>query len=370
MRSRKLRVRGIAAVVAALTLAIVAAPAGADPSDFPGRQVVQHNLVSDIPGLADLTEPALVNPWGLAQSPTSPTWVSDNGTNLSTLYRGDGVVAPPSIVPLQVQTSAGGPTGIVFNPTSQFVVDDGAGHSGPAIFIFAHLSGDITGWNPTVPPPVPPATASTVAQPAAHTEGAVYTGLAIDPGENPKLFGANFAAGTIDVFDGAFQPVHMDGAFVDPNLPEGYSPFNVTVLNGKVYVAYAKVHTATGEEEAGPGLGYVDVFTTAGELRQRLVSQGRLNAPWGMVIAPEGFGSLAGDLLVGNFGNGRINAFDLRTGTYHGTLRRPEGGPVEIEGLWGLAFGNGTTAATTTLLFAAGIEDETHGLYGALVPAS
>jgi len=366
MRTKAPIVRVLAPLAVAAAIAIFAAPAGAFP-DFPGHQVVQHNLVSDLPGVADLQDTSLVNPWGLAQGPTSPTWVADNGTSLSTLYAGDTVVAPPSIIGLTVHITGTGPTGTVFNPTGQFLVNDGAGHSATALFIFAHLSGDITGWNPTVPPPP----TSTVAQPAVHTAGAVYTGLALVPGDVPQLLAANFAAGTIDVFDGSFQPVHTAGALVDPTLPAGYSPFNVAFLDGKVYVAYAKVDPATHEEQAGSGLGIVDVYDTAGHLMNRIVDTGRrLNAPWGMAIAPANFGSLGGDLLVGNFGNGRINAFDTTTGNYHGTLRNPDGGPVVIEKLWGIMFGNGTTAATNTLLFAAGIDDEAHGLYGALTPKS
>jgi len=342
---------------------LTAAPASAGQSHR--NEFRRHNLVSDLAGKADLTDASLVNPWGLAQGPTTPVWVADNGTNVATLYRGDNIVAPVTKVGLTVGIPGDGPTGQVFNPTSGFVVDDHAGHSGPALFIFDSESGDITGWNPAVPPPVP----STSAQPAAHVAGAIYKGLALaSVGSSPYLYAANFHAGTIDVFDATFHLVHLDGSFRDPHLPHGYAPFNVAFLDGRLYVSYAVQDADAEDEVAGLGRGIVDVFDTSGHFQRRLVNHGLLNAPWGMAIAPAGFGPFAGDLLVGNFGNGRIHAYDAKTGHLRGTLRDGTLHAIAIDGLWGLMFGNGTTAAPTTLLFSAGIDDEQHGLFGAITP--
>lgn len=351
-----------AAVVASVAAVTLPTATAAQPSAV--TRYAEHDLVSDIAGRADLVDPSLVNPWGLAQSPISPVWVANNHSNTATIYRGDAVVGPPSIVPFFVSVPGDGPTGQVFNPTSGFVVSDGAGHSGPALFLFDSESGDITGWSPAVPPPAP----STHAQPAAHVDGAIYKGLALATvGTASYLYAANFHTGGIDVFDSSFHRVLFPaGAFSDPNLPFRFAPFNVAALNGELFVAYAKQDAAKTDEVAGPGVGVVDVFDTTGHLLRRLVSHGALNAPWGMAIAPAGFGTLSGDLLVGNFGNGRINAYDPTTGAWHGALKGTNGRPLAIAGLWALMFGNGTTASTTSLLFTAGIDNESHGLYGAI----
>jgi uncharacterized protein (TIGR03118 family) len=356
---------GLAAALVVTAMA-VATPAGAQGDRQPGFTV--HNLVSDQQGVADIVDPSLVNAWGMSQSPTSPVWVSNNGTNTATLYSGDGVVGPVTKVPLTVAVPGDGVTGQVFNPTNDFVVSDGAGHSGPAFFIFDGESGDITGWNPNVPPPPP----STTAQPATQVPGAIYKGLAIaSVFGHSRLYAANFHAGTIDVFDANFHQIPLPRfLFHDFALPAGYAPFNVAAFGDRIYVAYAKQDADAEDEVAGPGFGFVDVYTTTGFFLRRLVSRGQLNAPWGMAIAPAGFGPLGGDLLVGNFGNGRIHAYDPRTGRFEGTLRDEQHHPVEIDGLWALMFGNGTTAATDTLLFTAGPDDEAHGLYGTIRAAS
>jgi uncharacterized protein (TIGR03118 family) len=301
----------------------------------------------------------------MSQGPTTPVWVSDNGMNVTTLYRGDGVVGPVAKVPLTVTIPGDGPTGQVFNPTTGFVVSDGNGHSGPALFIFASESGDITGWNPNVPPPMP----STQAQGAVHTPDAVYKGLAMATlNGSSMLYAANFRSGHIDVFDDAFKPFTTPGNFRDPHLPKGYAPFNVAAMNGKLFVTFAQQDSAKHDEVDGQGKGFLDVFDTAGHFLRRLVTRGQLNAPWGMTMAPDGFGQFSGDLLVGNFGDGRIFAYDL-DGHLQGALRNAKNQRIVVDGLWGLMFGNGTTASNTTLLFSAGPDGENHGLFGTITVA-
>jgi len=367
MSSKFVRAFGVATVAVVGTAMVVASPASANNPQ--PNAYVQHNLVSDVSGMADLTDPSLVNPWGLAQGPNTPAWVADNGTNVATLYRGDGVIGPLQKVPLTVTIPGGGPTGQVFNPTSGFVVEDGNGHSGPAAFIFDSESGDITGWNPAVPPATPPAV-STQAWNGVHVDGAIYKGLALaTSGNAPFLYAANFHAATIDVFDATFKQVHLDGKFKDPHLPKHYAPFNIALLNEKLYVSYAQQDADAEDEIAGFGRGIVDVFDTAGHFDRRLISFGHLNAPWGMTMAPDDFGKFSGDLLVGNFGNGRIHAYDAKTGRFKGTLKDASQKPIVIDGLWGLMVGNGTSASTSAVLFSAGINDESHGLYGTIMTA-
>jgi uncharacterized protein (TIGR03118 family) len=336
---------------------------GTAHADGIGR-FAEHDLVSDVAGRADIQDTNLVNAWGMAQGPTSPVWVAANHTNVATLYSGDGVTGPPTKLPLVVSVPGDGVTGQVFNPTTGFVVDDGAGHSGAALFLFDSESGDVTGWSPGVPPPPP----STKAQPAAHVDGAVFKGLAMATTQSGKdrLYAADFHHGRIQVFDNTFKHLDLDGAFVDRQLPDGYAPFNVAAIGGNLYVAYAKQDSAKVDEVAGAGKGFVDLYDPAGHLLRRLISHGALNAPWGMTIAPDGFGDLGGALLVGNFGDGRINAYNATTGKFLGTLRKRNGHAVQIEGLWALMFGNGTTADTNTLLFSAGPANESHGLFGAI----
>jgi uncharacterized protein (TIGR03118 family) len=351
--------RGLVAIAAAGLLGITwAGTAGAT-----GHRFVEHDLVSDVAGRADITDHALVNAWGMAQGPTTPIWVAANGTNKAALYTGDGVGAPVSKVPLTVRVPGDGVTGQVFNGTSGFVVSDGQGHSGPALFIFDSESGDVTGWNPAVPPPAP----STKAQRGTHVNGAIFKGLAIaQRGASTFLYAADFHNGKIDVFNSSYHLVQLGGPFVDPNLPKGYAPFNITALDGKLFVSYAVQDADREDEVAGLGKGIVDVFDTGGHFIHRLVSHGQLNAPWGMAIAPSGFGGLGGALLVGNFGDGRIHAYDAHTGAPLGTLRRPNGHAVVIDGLWALMFGNGSSAGTRSLMFSAGPNDESHGLFGSI----
>ena len=311
-----------------------------------------------MPGLAQFTDPDLVNPWGLAASSTSPWWVANNETATSTLYNGSGVKQA------LVVTTQTGPTGIVFNGSTDFQLTSGAPATA-ARFIFVSVTGMISGWNPSVNP-----TQSVVK--FSSTSGSVYLGATIaQSGGNNFLYAANFSHGTIDVFDANFAPVTLGSdAFTDPQLPDGYAPFNVQNINGDLYVAFAKVDPIKHEEEAGRGLGYVDVFDGSGTLLRRLEHVTWMNAPWGLAMAPAtGFGNASGKLLVGMFGSGYIATFDPATGHFEGLLRSRHGRPIEIERLWALKFGNGGAAGpTTTLFFTAGIEDEEHGLFGTITP--
>ena len=350
---------GLVAGLVALAPAAQSAPARARNAYH------QTNLVSDLPGLAQLTDPDLVNPWGLAAGPATPIWVADNGTDKATIYPGFVNGSPIQKAPLVVNIPGGAPTGQVFNGTPGFEVRDGDA-SGPALFLFDSEAGLVTGWNPGVPPPPP----STQAQVGARVRHAIYKGLATaTTSAGTFLYGADFHRGRIDVFDQGFDRVHLPGRFQDRKLPRGYAPFNVQELGGRLYVAYAKQDADREDEVAGPGRGFVDVYSTSGHLLHRLIRRGQLNAPWGLVLAPAGFGRFSGALLVGNFGDGRINAYDPRTGAFGGRLRHEDGSPIEIEGLWALRFGNGVTGDPTTLLFTAGIDDEAHGLFGAIQAA-
>lgn len=339
---------------------LLAAPALAAQAAY-----VETDLVSNVPGRAAQLDPDLVNPWGLSASPTSPWWVSDNGTGLSTLYNGSGVkqglvvTIPPS--PGSPPGSQSTPTGQVFNPTTDFQITPNT----PARFLFATEDGTIAGWNPgtgTVAPLKVDNSAS----------GAVYKGLALgSTGSGNLLYAANFTGGKIDVFDAAFTPTTPGGGFLDPNLPAGYVPFNIQNLGGQLYVTYALRQPGADDETAGPGLGIVDVFDTDGSLIRRLATGGTLNAPWGLALAPAGFGEFAGALLVGNFGDGLINAFDAATGAFLGQIADATGTPIAIDGLWGLAFGNGGNAGSPNeLFFTAGLDDEANGLFGKLSAVS
>jgi uncharacterized protein (TIGR03118 family) len=322
----------------------------------------QHNLVSDGFVPADHVDPNLVNPWGLSSSGTSPFWVSDNGTGVSTLYNGAGEPFPVGS-PLVVTIPHGTPTGQVFNGTADFTLDTGF----PSFFIFATEDGTISGWSLFFPTFLPTAAILKVDNSAA---GAVYKGLAIGSNASGNfLYAANFSAGTIDVFDKNFAPASLPGSFSDPRIPVGFAPFNIQNLEGKLYVTYAKQNAAKHDDVAGKGNGFIDVFDTDGNFLQRVDSQSKLNSPWGLAFAPTDFGRFSNDLLVGNFGDGRINAYSREGGHFHfhGQLQSPDGQPISIDGLWALRFGNGGTAGPTNVLFfTAGINDEQDGLFGSL----
>ena len=326
---------------------------------------IAHDLVSNQPGVAPLTDPTLQNGWGISLGPTGPTiWVSSNGGGVSELYTGDvngtPLVKNPGLGAVNVP--AGDPTGQVFNSTTDFVVHNGTA-SAPAVFIFATESGIISGWNPTVPPPAPSADAQ-----VGYTapDGAVYKGIALATNGGANfLYATDFHNNKIDVLDKNFAIApQAAGAFTDPNLPTGYAPFGIATIGGKLYVSYAQQGPGTMDEVDGPGKGFIDVYTTDGHLQQRLVSHGKLDAPWGMVQATANFGEFSNDLLVGNFGDGTINVYDPTSGKFLGTLKT-DGKAVTIDGLWGLAFGNGGTAGdANTLYYAAGPNDEADGLFG------
>lgn len=312
---------------------------------------IQENLVSDLPGLAKTTDPNLVNPWGIAYSPTGPFWISDNGTGVSTLYNGSGQATP-----LVVTIPGGKPTGVAFNGGNANFLITGS----PARFLFASENGTVSGWNNSQA-----TNAATVIDNSGA--GANYKGLAIDPAQN-ALFVANFGgSGGLEKYGATFNAL---GSFTDPTLPAGYAPFNVQNIGGILYVAFAK-QDGSGDDLAGPGNGYVDTFDPATNTFTRLISNGPLNSPWGMALAPADFGQFGNALLVGNFGDGLINAFDPVTGNFLGALTDNAGNAIMIDGLWGLAFGNGGGGgAANKLYFAAGIAGpdnlEDHGLFGSL----
>jgi uncharacterized protein (TIGR03118 family) len=363
-RTRRSPTWWLGVIAAAAVLAMVAlspAVAAARGTSGSGRRFEQRNLVSDIAGVARTTDRNLVNPWGLAAGPSTPLWVADNGPGLATLYSGGVNGSIAKTMPPIVRIPGGSPTGAVFNPTRGFVVRAG-GASAPANFIFDSEAGTITAWSRAVPP-------ATEAQTVVTTPGAVYKGLAIATVKNQGTFiyAADFHGAKIDVFDSNFAPAHLSGGFVDSAIPAGFAPFNIQQINGNLYVSYAKQDMAGHDEIDGAGLGFVDVYTTSGHLVKRLVSQGRLDAPWGMVRAPSGFGRFSGDLLVGNFGDGMINAYNPSTGRFAGQLTNTDGAPVQIDGLWTLRFGNGTFGTPRTLVFSAGIGGENHGLLGELI---
>jgi uncharacterized protein (TIGR03118 family) len=320
-----------------------------------GADYVQTNLVSDVPGLAVITDPGLVNPWGVAESATSPFWLSDQGTNESTLYTVNSTGVSKNALTVAIPTTATGPqgpTGQVFNSTTAFTIG-----ASPAHFIFANLNGTISAW-----------AGGTTATVEATTTGAVYTGLAIDP-NSKQLYAANGAQNRIDVFNGSFAPVALGpSAFIDPNLPSGLVPFNVQNIGGQIYVTYAPAgHAAQAGATAGQGV--VDVFDTSGNFVKRLITGSALASPWGVALAPNNFGAYSGDLLVSNFSyaDSEINAFDPNTGALLGTIAINDGPGNTPGGLWALTFGNGGSGGNPdTLYFTDGINGETAGLFAAL----
>jgi uncharacterized protein (TIGR03118 family) len=318
------------------------------------------NLVSDQPGVAVHLDPNLVNAWGLVAGPSTPWWVADNGTNVSTLYDGHG-----NAIPLVV-TVGGAPTGTVFNGGPGFVVHH-QGSSGPSVFMFATESGTIRGWNPSVPLPSPSTHSFVVVN--RSSEGAIYKGLAIaSTAAGGRLYATDFHNGLVDVFNGNFQQVSSPGAFVDPTIPDGYAPFGIRNLDDRIFVTYAKQDADAEDDVAGLGHGFVDMYNLNGTLLGRVASRGPLDSPWGLALAPDRFGRFGGDLLVGNFGDGRINAYALESNgsaERDGVLRLANGQAIGIDGLWALSFGNGGPAgAKGRLFFTAGPNDESHGLFG------
>jgi uncharacterized protein (TIGR03118 family) len=352
-RARPRTWRTALVAVAGAALALVAlVPAGATTSTV----YKQTNLVSDIPGVARTTDPNLVNPWGLAELPGLPLWVADNGSNMATVYTGAQHGSPLTNV-LTVGTPGGAATGQVANTGSQFMITVGQ-TSAPAKFIFDSENGDIDAWSPTVVPSTP----------VLQVPHAVYKGLALGTiGSSSFLYATNFHAGTIDMFDGNFTMIPHPGRFVDPMIPAGYAPFGIANIGGKLFVSYAVQDSHRHDDIAGVGHGFIDVYSLDGELLQRLVQHGDLNSPWGMVMATPHFGQFSNDLLVGNFGDGFIHAYDPTTGNEVGMLTNPDGNAIQINGLWGLIYGDASAGTPNTLFFSAGIGDESHGLLGTIV---
>lgn len=340
-------------------MAVVAVPSFA--SDGPPQHYQQTNLVSDLPGVAAHTDPHLVNAWGLSHSATSPWWVADNGTGLSTIYNGSGtpaslVVTIPN-VPGATDPSA--PTGTVFNGVAtDFLVAPGK----PAHFLFATENGTIAGWN----------SGSTAVLLVNNGGNAVYKGLAIASMNGAQfLYASNFMTGSVDVFDGTLHPVTLAAdAFHDPRVPSDYAPFGIQAIGGSIYVTFAQKQPGSLDEAHGPGKGFVAVFAPDGTFQKRLRWGAWFNAPWGIAMAPSNFGGLGNRILVGQFGSGKIAAFDAEDGEFKGMMRTATGQTLMIDGLWALGFGNGANAGpTNTLFFTAGPDDEAHGLLGTITPA-
>ena len=356
--------------VALLAPALLCFPAAAQTT---ANAYIQHNLVSDVAGLADVTDPNLVNPWGLSETASSPFWVSDHDTGKSTLYNGSGAITAlvVTIPPGSGTHGLGTPTGQVTGNGVNWILP--APNNKVASFIFATEDGTIAAWNGSVVAN----TAVTVVDNSGA--GAVYKGLASANTPTPLLYAPNFNSGKVDVFDGSFNPTTVSGGFTDPNLPAGFAPFNIANLGGKLYVTYAKQDVLKKEDVPGAGNGFVDVFDLNGNLLQRLVSNGALNSPWGVAIAPAGWGIFGGDVLVGNFGDGKINGFDPTTGNLVGTMLNgnpliaaPTPPPLVNIGLWTLQFGNGKTGGDPqTLYITSSInnnDNKTHGLLAAIAP--
>lgn len=344
----------IASAFAAVLLAGTALSVQAAPQPAAGGFFSVHHKVADTEGNAPITDTDLVNSWGISQAPGGPIWVADAGTGVSTVYDRRTFDKQPLTVTIPAPGGVGPslPTGTVFSSFGgpDFPITEGA-TTGGSYFLFATIRGVIAGWSPIVNPN------RAVIAVDDSAEGAVYTGATIaHVGAQARLYVADFANNEVAVYGPDFTEI---GDFTDPDVPEGYAPFNVQALNNKLYVTFALRDPDEGDEETGPGLGFVDVFDVQGHLLKRLVSNGALNAPWGLVIAPDGFGKFAGQLLVGNFGDGRINVYDKNTGDYLGRLRDANGDPIKIDGLWALAPGAGQT-----LTFASGPKDEKHGLMG------
>lgn len=348
-RKRSARSSAAAASIAAFSAFI------ALPSLALGVPVEVTNLVTDDQSAnpAQITDADLKNAWGVSYAPTGPFWLSDNGTGKSTLYSVSPATKAVAKIGLTVSIpGAGNPTGQVFNGSASNFQGDN--------FLFVSEDGTVSGWRGALG-----TTAETL---QTGSPSNVYKGSALATvGQSEYLYAANFKAGTIDVIRGTAGAPALAGNFVDPNLPSGYAPFNVQNINGALYVTYAVQDADKEDDVKGAGHGVVDVFDTQGNLVSRFTAGGPLNSPWGMAIAPSSFGALAGKLLVGNFGDGTINAYDPTTHQFLGALTGKDGKPISIDGLWALTVGNdGLGGSSQALFFTAGPNDEAHGLFGVL----
>jgi uncharacterized protein (TIGR03118 family) len=373
-------------LVALISLTVLATIAAARADDGGAYAVVP--LVSDLKGVAPNTDPVLQNAWGVAFTPAgSPFWVADNATGCATLYNGDGtkvalqvsIPLPGNVVPSTdcqpVNPNApptptpAAPTGIIWNPTTNpataFLVP---GTNLPASFIFVTEDGTISAWtNGLTPSNHAVQAVDNSNNPTPHF-GAVYKAVAFGTNVNGDfLYATNFRAGTIDVFDHNYKPASTDGGFVDPDIPAGFAPFGIQKIDGDLFVSYAKQNDQKHDDVAGRGNGFVDVFDTDGHLLRRFASRGQLNSPWGMTRASFAFGPFSGLILIGNFGDGRVNVFDS-SGEFVGELRDSRGKPLVIDGLWTLTLGGGAKSSPDTVYFTAGPNGETDGLFGAIVP--
>jgi uncharacterized protein (TIGR03118 family) len=342
------------------------------PAAVQAAGYVQTNLVSDGVVPAVTTDPTLKNPWGLAFfKGLSPFWVNDNGSGLSALYSGDGAIfsmLPSVIIPPASKAASGTPTGIVAN--SDF--SSGAfpiGGAGAALFIFATEDGTIQAWNQTI---ANPSTAVIMVDNSESNKNrAVYKGLALGKTSDsqPELYATNFSQRQIDVFDTNFSPVHLSQkAFRDNKVPASFAPFGIQNIHSLLWVTYAKQDSAKHDDVAGPGHGFVDVFDGDGNLVDRFVRKGPLNSPWGIALAPATFGDFAGDILIGNFGDGKINAFNPKRGSLIGAVADSGGAPIVIDGLWSVTFGGALASSADTLYFTAGPNGEADGIFGTLTP--
>ena len=354
----------IAGVIAAIALTI------ASPT-FAGSYQ-RNNLVSDIAG-ANQTDPNLVNPWGISASPTGPFWISDNGTGLASVYSISGTtVTNPLVVtipppPGSAAGTTAAPDGNVFNESrSGFLVSDGT-TSGSSLFMFATEDGTLSGWSPSVDltHAFVAVDNSVIDRSDPQHRSAVYKGLAIAATSHGTfIYATNFRGGFVEMYDSDFTLVKT---FTDHTLPDSYAPFGIQSIGGKLLVTYAKLDSKKHDDVAGPGHGFIDTFDLDGNLLSRFAAHGTLNSPWGLALAPANFGDFSNALLVGNFGDGRINAFDVSTGAFLGQLKDASGNPLIFNGLWGLRFGNdGGAGPANTLFVTAGIDDEAHVLFASI----
>ena len=379
-----------AAAVAAIAISSAAAQPQED-SQSDGNAYVVTPLVSNLPASAAMRDPVLQNAWGITFSPAgSPFWVNDNATGCSTLYAGDGtkiglqvsiplpggLIAPNSCQPFDFSnppaTAPAAPTGIVWNPSAAFLVP---GTKTPAAFIFATEDGTLSAWAGGLSPATDAVLALDNSANPTPDEGAVYKSLVFGlSAKGLLLYAANFRHATVDVFgptgaNGLLTAVTTDGGFVDPHIPAGYAPFGIANIDGDLFVTYAQQNAQKHDDVAGPGHGFVDVFDTDGHLLRRFASRGPLNSPWAVTRASFAFGRFSGRILIGNFGNGHISAFDNH-GQFAGELEDIQGNPLVIDGLWTLTLGGGRGSSSDTLYFAAGPNGETNGLFGTIAPAS
>jgi uncharacterized protein (TIGR03118 family) len=354
------RAFAVAAIIATLTTLTALTSCGGSNGNMPAATRFKATVVvSDGAIAAPHTDPNLKNAWGVAFNPQGFVWVANNGSQTATLYDGNGVVQTLVVAIAPAASGPANPTGIVFNKGPDLLLARN-GKSGVAAFVFAGEGGSITAWAPAVDT----THAFTVVDSSAS--GAVYKGLAIaSAGTGHRLYATDFHNGRIDVFDGAFTKIDVPGAFRDPQMPAGFAPFGIQAIGSKIFVTYAKQDAAMHDDVPGAGNGFIDIFDLDGNLMQRFASNGALDAPWGIAQAPGNFGTFSNDILIGNFGDGTIDAFDPGSGAFIGQLSNTDGTPITQRGLWGMAFGNDLNAQpSNTLFFAAGPNAEADGVYG------